>query len=135
MLGWTHDRYTGLWVSTRVDAPGTSAIPPRVRAPLAVRAAPPSLVVLSIPFTKDDAFDAAVSDLLLALPPGWTWRRADPDETRSDTLACAQHQARLRGDELVVLENSAGGPPVVAFSRSGKRAHIAALIPVYFERL
>lgn len=138
-LGWKYDRIAdawahrlaAIWPSTRVD---TSAIKPRVR----VRPEHPPLVVLSIPamsVDEDRTVTDAVGKLLLATLPGWTWRVADLDATREDAIACAQHQARLRGDSFVVLESEPSQPAFVAIRPAGAtRSIFVSLVPVYFER-
>lgn len=120
--------------STRVDA-----IPSRVRAPLAVRVAPPGVMVLSLPLEAVerhvDGVDGVLRETLLAIPPGWTYAR-DP-EARADAIACARHQATLRGDELVLLEDlyDVGAPVVAVGRRNGPPARILALAVVRFSRL
>lgn len=115
-----------------------ASIAPRVRAPLAERLAPPGVNVLAVDGRAcekhRDGIAGVVRDLLCAVPPGWTWTLADFDETRSDAIACARHQARLRGDEFEVVEETPAQPALVLVRAGREPARMLVLVVVRFAR-
>lgn len=119
--------------STRVDA-----IAPRRRAPVAERLPPPGVNVLALDSRAcekhRDGAAGVVRELLCAVPPGWVWTIADFDETRSDAIACARHQARLRGDEFDVVEETPAQPALVLVRTPGAPSRLLVLIVVRFAR-
>lgn len=126
-------------VSTRVDAEEElERIPPRVRAPLR-GGAPPPVTVLALPAADVDraGLEQVLEELLCATPPGWTWRLLSPEESRGDALACARHQAALRGDTLELVEDLPGQHPVVLRRRPGEKVagRLLVLVVVRFERV
>lgn len=117
--------------STRVDtAPASSAIPSRVRAPLATRSVLPTMQVLALPFDRvERASPRAVADeVLFAETPGWRWEIVD--DGAGDALAVARHRATLRGDDLVVLERAASYVVVAVRGQAERVARQLVLVVV-----
>lgn len=147
-LGY-EERADGRWVrarraSTRVDetpaTPSTTSetIPTRTRAPLAVRVAPPNVNVIALPLAMTerhpDGVEGLLRDLLCAIPPGWSWSVADFEETRADAIACARHQATLRGDAFEVVEVTPAQPAIVLVRSGDRPGRTFALVVVRYSR-
>lgn len=116
----------------------TDRIPGRVRTRPQGTLAPPNVIVLALPLSACDRHPHGVAgvvrETISAIPPGWS--HSIDEAAGSDAVACARHQATLRGDDLLVIEPPAPTTfPVVALRRAGAcSALMLTLVVVRFSR-
>lgn len=85
----------------------------------------------SISDQHTDGVEGALRDVLCALPPGWAYS-FDFDAWR-DAVSSAQHQATLRGEELLLLDPGAAFTlPLVSIGKPGTRGRLFTLAVVRF---